>query len=632
MKKFSLVVFAAIAVVFGVYTQSVTVSAQGSGSSQFPAIAGSGSALISGSGQVTGSSAIQSGPAAAPPAPAAGASAFTIVPTFDTTITNDPNSAAIQAAINRSLAIYSTLFNDPLTVNILFRYSTVDPNGNPLGTGVAARSNFVIYSIPWNTYLNSLRADARSANDAVANASLPVSAMSANINPSSASGRAIGLVTPGNMTAAGAPGGGSFDGIITLNSSLQFAFNRPPGTATDAQRAIEHEVDEVLGLGSSINAFSDLRPQDLFSWSAPGTRNVTATGTRYFSIDGGNTRIVDFNQTAGGDYGDWASGPCPQTFPYVQNAFSCAGQIADVTPTSPEGVNLDVIGYDLITGATTPSNTDFDYDGDGKADVSVFRPSDGVWYLQRSAAGFFAAQFGTAGDVIVPEDYTGDGKTDIAVWRPPSGSWFILRSENSTFYGTNFGFSGDIPVPGDYDGDGRADLVVYRPSQGTWFLQQSTAGFSAIQFGTFGDKPTRGDFDGDQRNDIAVFRPSTGVWYRLNSSNGAFFGAQFGQTGDLVVPADYTGDGKTDLAVFRPSLSTWFIMRSETPNSFYSVQFGISGDLPVPADYDGDAKADIAVWRPASAATFFIQRSTAGFTAVPFGTTGDKPTPNAYVY
>jgi hypothetical protein len=81
------------------------------------------------------------------------------------------------------------------------------------------------------------------------------------------------------------------------------------------------------------------------------------TGARYFSIDGGTTDLVGFNQTSPGDFGDWLSGTCPQATPFVQNAFSCAGQTADVTGTSPEGINLDVIGYDLISARTTTTTT-----------------------------------------------------------------------------------------------------------------------------------------------------------------------------------------------------------------------------------------------------------------------------------
>jgi len=117
-------------------------------------------------------------------------------------------------------------------------------------------------------------------------------------------------------------------------------------------------MDEVIGLGSYLNISGgdDLRPQDLFSWSSAGSRNTSSSGTRYFSINGGVTNIVNFNQGPTGDFGDWLSEDCPQSHPYVQNAFSCTGQFSDVTATSPEGINLDVIGYDLVnTSMPTPT-------------------------------------------------------------------------------------------------------------------------------------------------------------------------------------------------------------------------------------------------------------------------------------
>src|SRR5262249_14581102 len=135
---------------------------------------------------------------------------------------------------------------------------------------------------------------------------------------------------------------------------------RPATLGTyEAQRSVEHEIDEVLGLGSNVKARTNLRPQDLFSWSAPGVRSFSTSGSRYFSIDGGATSIVGFNQETGGDFGDWLSADCPQTHPYGQNAFSCPDQTSDVTQTSPEGIHLDVIGYKLQTGTSTtlPTNT-----------------------------------------------------------------------------------------------------------------------------------------------------------------------------------------------------------------------------------------------------------------------------------
>ena len=145
---------------------------------------------------------------------------------------------------------------------------------------------------------------------------------------------------------------GPYDGIVTLNSSYPFQFTRPTIAGNfDAQRSTEHEIDEVMGLGSHLNLHppgTDLRPQDVFSWSSPGVRNLTSSGTRYFSIDSGSTNIVNFNQDTQSDLGDWLSTACPQAYPYVQNASGCTGQSSDVATTSPEGINLDVIGYDLV--------------------------------------------------------------------------------------------------------------------------------------------------------------------------------------------------------------------------------------------------------------------------------------------
>lgn len=285
-------------------------------------------------------------------------SGLVINATFDSSITSNANSAAIESMINQSIAIYESLFSDPITVSILFRYSTSAPDGSPLGSNTLAESEYVIYSTPWNTYISALQADAKTGNDSTANASLPASPLSTNIIPSSAGGRAVGLNTPPAMFANGAVGsGGPYDGIVTLNSAQAFQFTRPPHSNNfDALRSTEHEIDEVLGLGSRLGqSGNDLRPQDLFSWSGFHSRNLSSTGTRYFSIDSGSTNIVNFNQNSNGDFGDWLSASCPQANPYVQNAFSCPGQSSDVMDNSPEGINLDVIGYDLASSPSAPT-------------------------------------------------------------------------------------------------------------------------------------------------------------------------------------------------------------------------------------------------------------------------------------
>jgi hypothetical protein len=288
---------------------------------------------------------------------------LTIQATFDSSITTNPNAVAIEATISRAIAIYEFLFTDPITIQIRFRYATTAPNGTPLPQGATAQSFFLYYIVPWNMFIDNLRWDAKTNNDRAANASLGNYFFSGSVKPSSANGRAINLDTPPAMFANGTVGnGGPYDGIVTLNSAAPYDFTRPTDAGKfDAQRATEHEIDEVLGLGSHLNISSgnDLRPQDLFNWSSPGIRNVTSSGTRYFSINGGVTNLVDFSQDPHTDFGDWLSTSCPQAHPYVQNALACRGQSSDVTPTSPEGVNLDVIGYDWqdVSGFLIPDTT-----------------------------------------------------------------------------------------------------------------------------------------------------------------------------------------------------------------------------------------------------------------------------------
>ena len=266
-----------------------------------------------------------------------------------------------------------------------------------------------------------------------------------------------------------------------------------------------------------------------------------------------------------------------------------------------------------------------DFDGDGRADLSLFRPSTGFWYVYRSSDSMVAAAgWGLGTDLLAPADYDGDGKTDLAVYR--AGTWYVNWSSTSQLVSTQWGTTGDLPMPGDFDGDGKADLTIFRPSTGQWFRSNSSNGQAVVvTFGAPGDIPLSGDFDGDGLADLAYYRPADGSWHILRSSNSTLTTSIFGISTDIPVPADYDGDGKTDIAVYRPSTGVWYILSSATL-TFSSVPFGVAGDWPVPADYDGDGKADIGVFRP-STGTWFLLGSTAGLTVTSFGTSSDLPVP-----
>jgi CSLREA domain-containing protein len=287
--------------------------------------------------------------------------------------------------------------------------------------------------------------------------------------------------------------------------------------------------------------------------------------------------------------------------------------------------NATIINDDQLVTHRAP----FDFDGDNKTDIGIFRPPDGTWWINRSSTNATTAtQFGVSTDRMAPADFTGDGKTDIAVWRPSDGSWYILRSENFSFYAFPFGTVGDIPAPADYDDDGKADAAVFRPSTGTWYVLRSAGGTQIEQFGVTGDVPVSADYDNDGRADLAIFRPLNGQWWIKRSTLGVV-AVTFGNSADKPTPGDFTGDGKADVAIWRPSDGNWFVLRSED-FSYFAFPFGTNGDLPAPGDYDGDGKADATVFRPSSA-VWFINRSGGGTTILQFGATGDRPVASAFV-
>jgi len=143
-----------------------------------------------------------------------------------------------------------------------------------------------------------------------------------------------------------------------------------------------------------------------------------------------------------------------------------------------------------------------DYDGDGWDDIAVWRPSIGYWAVLQSSHGASMAlediiwlQWGLPGDHPMPGDYDGDGKADLMVFRPSWGLWLMCPSSNGFNCAQGmtiqqFGLPGDYPIKGDFDGDDILDLSVWRPSNGTWYYKRSSDGGIVMQqWGLPGDMP-----------------------------------------------------------------------------------------------------------------------------------------------
>ncbi len=268
------------------------------------------------------------------------------------------------------------------------------------------------------------------------------------------------------------------------------------------------------------------------------------------------------------------------------------------------------------------------------ADLAIWRPdtanNTGTWWVmggQNSQQ--VTVQWGNSTDKTVPGDYDGDGKTDFSVWRPSTGTWYVANSGGGGQF--TFGQTGDLPAQADFDGDGRTDAAVYRPTTGTWYILKSSDGqVITQQWGLASDIPAPADYEGDGKADIAVWRGSTTAFYSLNSSNNQLQTPTFGQSGNTVVSADYDGDGRADYAVYNSTTANWYIRQSAN-GQVVTYQWGAADDKAVQNDYDGDGKVDIATWRNSNG-NWYIRKSgsNGALRQEAWGTSGDIPVPAFY--
>ncbi len=312
---------------------------------------------------------------------------------------------------------------------------------------------------------------------------------------------------------------------------------------------------------------------------------------------------------------------------FWQIAFSGSGSTWTPTwgwLTDQSLTHTEMANFASVANAVTDLANRNDFDGDGRSDIVVYRPSEGTWHVMRSKYNFSFAMavrynWGQVGDTPVPGDYDGDGKTDLGV-RRPDGQWVIALSSTDFAMALNtyWGYWFDIAVPGDYDGDGITDIAVYRPAPSTWYVMESHTGFTtafAVPIGADGSIPAPGDYDGDGRTDMATFDSTTGAWQILYSASNYTTSRNLTWGGgvDVPVPGDFDGDGLTDIAVYRSTDGTWNVLRSSSNfTTSFAVDAGTGTTVPVTGDYDGDKQTDIATFDTANG-TWTIWLSSTGY-------------------
>jgi hypothetical protein len=277
--------------------------------------------------------------------------------------------------------------------------------------------------------------------------------------------------------------------------------------------------------------------------------------------------------------------------------------------------------------ADTDSWTPSDFDGDGMDDIAVWRgiddtlPSGNAFFfiLNSSDSTVDVVDFGQDGDnPTVVGDYDGDGMADVAVYRQPLGapfgqSFFFYRGSAGmgeiTFVPWGDNTNEDLKAyPGDFDGDGRHDFCVYRrdpanlgANRGQYvLLRSSDGGVEYITWGiktlTGGDILTPGDYDGDGMTDFMNTRvEGTAVrWYLLERDGGGtganainWGSIAVAGTSEFAAQGDYDGDGMTDIAIYRrnntdPNNCNFWVRRS-SDMAVQVFEWGATADVPVNA-------------------------------------------------
>lgn len=262
--------------------------------------------------------------------------------------------------------------------------------------------------------------------------------------------------------------------------------------------------------------------------------------------------------------------------------------------------------------AAAPTPTRFDFDADGRSDLTWHHAGNGRGVLWGGAQYANKRELTTVTDtrwgLVGAGDFDGDGHADL-VWRHGASGQNAIwrRADNGAVLRMQAVTNLDWTVAGiaDFDGDRRDDVlwrnrrtganVIWRGAD--YRMQTPVTGVTNLDWTVAGV----GDFDGDRRADILWRHSRTGanvIWRGGEHSRQQRVVGVTDVRWRVAASADFDGDGRADLLWRHAATGANVIWKGADHGAQQSVTGVTNLDWQVATvgDYSGDGRADI-VWR-----------------------------------
>ena len=275
-----------------------------------------------------------------------------IILNYDSSVASAPSG--FQQTLTAAADVLDALITNNITVNIQIGWGEV--NGGSLGSGEIGETVFTS-TLEKTVDFTTLDTDLNNISNQSIDQQYAVLSIMADGDPSSGVGNHF-VLFPAQEKALGISVSGTVDAYVGFSSTASWNFGTVhaavPGQY-DFLGTAEHELTHALGRWSmqqfapgSNGFFSVL---DLERFSSPGTVQLGAGTSPYFSIDGGFTTL-GFYDTAS-DWSDWKNGTPPDAF----DSFVSTGTAETLSAVDIQ--QLNVLGFSVLcfchgTGIRTP--------------------------------------------------------------------------------------------------------------------------------------------------------------------------------------------------------------------------------------------------------------------------------------